>query len=49
MHTHEEHPQSVEECVDLLELEVQAVVSHLIEVLGTELGSSRTAAKVLNH
>lgn len=31
--------------VDALELELQAIVSHLMGVLGSELGSSARAAK----
>lgn len=42
-------PQSLGKALDLLEMELQAVVSHPIWILGTELGLSAGAVHPLKH
>jgi hypothetical protein len=43
-----QEPTEAEDCLILLELELQAGVNHLMWVLGTELGSSIRAASAPN-
>lgn len=49
MHVSSGTSEGQNKALDLLELELQASVSHLIWMLGTKLGSMPRVASVLKH